>query len=508
MLERELRIFADAVNHPGNVKLTYQFLDPAEDSGQIGRLVNQYDVTSNRQVLIIYRDRQFILDDRDLFELFPDRSRMADFRTNWQTSFERFGAQVPPPPKTDQEAFDVLQDFISRSPGVVEQMETYLALRPKGDFQQKMTEAILRVIQDKQEKMLQRICFTQGHGEASVYPDQAASRKAHGLRRMLRRVNFVVDQIDDLQSPPDCSLLVIAGATQPFSPEEVDVIDQYIQSGGKVLALIDPANDGNLDQLFARYGITSPDNQALAYAQSAMGMGAPQIETKVGAALSNPQSWQLQHEILDGAANWARAKGRRGFIVADGVRQVQKRPDADEITDYILTELLNVPRGYTAGDDTSPVPTSIQGRLQSPYCFAVIAEKLQPAPSDAPAPKPSFANVDHAGGKLLVIGDSDFFTDKTMVLGYALTGQPTTAELFQYPQASNDDFAFIAMSYLAGIPPQVAQVASNQPTIYVSEQMTQAYKDQRKSIGLRLWVVLPGLLLLAGLGVWIARRSA
>ncbi|NIA06345.1 MAG: ABC transporter permease [Actinobacteria bacterium] len=501
LLERELRIFAEAVNHPGNVKLTYQFLDPAEDSGQIGRLINQYDVGSNRQVLLVYRNRQYILDDRDLFELFPDKSRMAEFRTNWQTMFERSGAQIPPPPKTNEQAFMMLEKWVENSPAVAEQAESYLALRAKGDFQQKMTEAVLRLVQ---EDKIQQVCFTQGHGEVSLLGGQGNPNKANGLRRMLRQYNYVVKEIKETQIPPNCAVLVILGPTKRFSAKEIDTIDQYIKGGGKVFVLIDPGHDGGLGKLFGRYGITSPDNQAVAFNQSNTGGG--QLETKVGVSLQ-PRGWQQRHPIVEYAWKGAQARGRRGFIVADGVRQVQKRPDADEIKDYFVTELLQVPQGYTASNDTSEVPTSMDGQTRGPYPFAVIAERLRVEPADGPRKKPTPDDVDHDAGKLLVIGDSDMFTDKPILLGYGLNGEPMTAELFHYPGASNDDLAPVAIGYLARNPEKVAEVTPKEHQIYVSDEMKKAYRDSRNSIGLLLWLVLPGVLLLAGLGVWIARRS-
>ena len=107
----------------------------------------------------------------------------------------------------------------------------------------------------------------------------------------------------------------------------------------------------------------------------------------------------------------------------------------------------------------------------------------------------------------MVIGDSDMFTDKPIMLGYGLCGQSMTAELFYFPGASNDDLALIAMGYLAGEAEKVAEVRPKAHQVYVSEEMRETYRDSRKSIGLLLWLVLPGVLLLAGLGVWIARRS-
>ena len=506
LLQRELRIFADAVNHPGNTKLAYRFLDPAEDSGQIGRLINLHDVGSNRQVLLLYRDRQYILDDRDLFELFPDRSRMAEFLTDWQTKFERFGSQFPAPPKTEEEAFSKLENWLDKSPGMAEQAESYLALRAKGDFQQRMTEAIIRLVQDDK---LQRIYFTQGHGEANLLGGDGKADNAHSLRRVLRQANYMVLQIeepitDQRQIPENCDLLVILGPSERFAAEEIDKIDKYISSGGKALILINPAHDGGLSSLFAKYGIKAPDNQAVTFNQQ----GQP--DTKVGVALQ-AFGGHRSHAIVGGASQVTQARGRRGFILADSVRQVQKHPQADEIEDYLITELLQIPPGHSASKDTSPTPSRTDTHLQAPYSFAVIAEKLQMPPAETTDQtrrrKPSPEDVDHEGGKLLVIGDSDMFTDKVIILGYGLGGQPMTAQLFSYPGGSNDDFALMAIGYLAGEPPEVEQISPKQHQVYVSDQMKATYQDSRELTSLVLWLLLPGVLLLAGLGVWIARRS-
>ena len=86
-------------------------------------------------------------------------------------------------------------------------------------------------------------------------------------------------------------------------------------------------------------------------------------------------------------------------------------------------------------------------------------------------------------------------------------GQQVMIPLFDYPGSSNDDFAFIALAYLAGDSPKVEQIAPRQHNVYVSEEMKTLYADSGKLTGLVLWLALPGLLLLAALAVWIVRRS-
>ena len=500
LLERELRIFAEAVNHPGNVKLAYQFLDPTEDDGQIGQLINRYDVMSNRQVLLVYRNRQYILDDRDMFELFPDMSRMAELRASWRTTFERMGAMVSAPPKTDEDAYKWLA---SRPQGVLEQFENYLALRSKGDFQKVLTEGILRLVQDK----IQLICFTTGHGEASPLGGPGGSSSAGGLRRLLRQNNYAVEEIGPLtgqgEIPEDCSLLVVMGPGERFAAEEVAKIEAYLAGGGRVMALINPGHDGGLGRLFGKYGIKSPDNQALAYNQQG------QVENKVFLPLRTGQ-WQQLHPVVEGAWLWAEGMGRRGIVLAEGVRQVRKDVEA-QISGYLITELLNVPQGYLASEDTGPNPKRTVGKTRGPYPFAVVAEKLLEEPADEQPSetdgKESVQDVDQQGDKLLVIGDADMFSDKEIVQGQDFRGSPVKLPLFRYPGGSNEDLALMAVGYMAGVPAEMPQIEKEQPKVYVTEDMKLAYGDLRPLTSLVLWLILPGTLLLLGLGVWIARRS-
>ena len=502
LLERELRIFADSVNHPGNVKLAYEFLDPTQDDGQIGQLINRHDVGSNRQVLLVYRNRQYLLDDRDMFELFPDMSRMAEFRANWRTMFERMGAGIPAPPKTDQDAYDLL---VKLPQGVAEQAENYMALKSKGDFQGLLTEAILRLVQNK----IQLICFTTGHGETSPLGGSGGSSSAGGLRRLLRQSNYAVEEIEDLTGegsiPRNCSLLVVMGPRERFAAEEMAKIREYLQDRGRVMVMINPGSDGGMGRLFAEYGIVSPDNQAVTYDRQG------QLDTNVILGLPRP-TWQQPelHPILGGSSQGAQGQGRGGFVIAQSVREVRRDAET-QIESYLVTKLLDVPQGYIGGEDTSAKPKGVVGAKRGPYPFAVIAEKLRDRSTGEEGTgdkeKPGIWDVDQEGSKLLVIGDSDLFSDAEIVQGQDFRGSPVKVPLLRFPGGSNEVLALAAMGYTAGAPAEMPEIKKEQPKVYVTDVMKKAYKDSRKLTGLVLWLGLPGVLLLLGLGVWIARRS-
>ena len=106
------------------------------------------------------------------------------------------------------------------------------------------------------------IGFLQGHGELTggvLYDIQRALQETYSLEYVT-----IDGQIQSLtvhhQSPADSSqysffnlydLLIVAKPTQPFSEQDLYILDQYIMYGGKVLWLLD-ATDADIDSLSSR----------------------------------------------------------------------------------------------------------------------------------------------------------------------------------------------------------------------------------------------------------------
>ncbi len=106
------------------------------------------------------------------------------------------------------------------------------------------------------------IGFLQGHGELTggvLYDIQRALQETYSLEYVT-----IDGQVQALtvhhQSPKDSSqysffnlydLLIIAKPTQPFSEQDLYILDQYIMYGGKVLWLVD-ATDADIDSLSSR----------------------------------------------------------------------------------------------------------------------------------------------------------------------------------------------------------------------------------------------------------------
>lgn len=86
-----------------------------------------------------------------------------------------------------------------------------------------------------------RVAFVEGHGERDPY-GSASYDMAHWVAQMEARGVDVtrVNLARDGGIATDISVLVLASPRSDFLPGEVDLINQYIESGGRLLWLVDP----------------------------------------------------------------------------------------------------------------------------------------------------------------------------------------------------------------------------------------------------------------------------
>lgn len=90
------------------------------------------------------------------------------------------------------------------------------------------------------------VYFTRGHGEMSWVGDDADNqlRSLRLLETFLRQQNYstrLLGVTEGLASaiPDDASAVIVAGPTQPFSPEETAALKNYVEAGGNLMVLLD-----------------------------------------------------------------------------------------------------------------------------------------------------------------------------------------------------------------------------------------------------------------------------
>ena len=103
--------------------------------------------------------------------------------------------------------------------------------------EREITSALIRVMSGTQRKAY----FVQGHGERDPMGESPLSYR--GVAQLLKGDNFGVETLALSQTknvPDDATVVIIAGPTADFLPEELEQIRQYLAKGGKLLLLLDP----------------------------------------------------------------------------------------------------------------------------------------------------------------------------------------------------------------------------------------------------------------------------
>jgi ABC-type uncharacterized transport system involved in gliding motility auxiliary subunit len=106
----------------------------------------------------------------------------------------------------------------------------------------------------KLERPQKVIYFTTGHGERAT--DGSGPADYGNLKTALQKDNFTVNTLNLLTSrtvPDDASEVVLGGPTNPLLQEEKDALKAYLDGGGKVIFLIGPGSQTDVNDLLQTY---------------------------------------------------------------------------------------------------------------------------------------------------------------------------------------------------------------------------------------------------------------
>ncbi len=200
-------------------RIKVRYFDPERNPVEAQQLIQQYQVSSTGQVVVVSGQDRRVIDSADLAE------------------FDYSGMQMGEAPK--------MTGF-------------------KGE--QLFTSALLQLAEGRKPKIL----FTTGHGERSL-----DDRQEHGLssiQDLLGRDNFELEEWASRTAaavPQGADLVVIAGPTSPFIESELKAFGTYLNGGGRMLVLIDPTLGQTpgaglvptgLNQWLAGYGVKLGDD--------------------------------------------------------------------------------------------------------------------------------------------------------------------------------------------------------------------------------------------------------
>jgi ABC-type uncharacterized transport system involved in gliding motility auxiliary subunit len=115
-----------------------------------------------------------------------------------------------------------------------------------------LTTGLIKLVQPNPRKAY----FTTGHQEHRI---DGFDQDSYGqIKSNLESRNFSVENLSLFTTPevpPDASMVVIAGPRVPFTDAEVQALGAYVDRGGDLMIMVDPAVDTGLAPLVNRWGI-------------------------------------------------------------------------------------------------------------------------------------------------------------------------------------------------------------------------------------------------------------
>ena len=351
--------------------------------------------------------------------------------------------------------------------------------RVTSDGEQELTNGLIKVIQGKTHK----VYFVQGHGERT--PEGSDRTGYSTITSSLKNDNFETDNVVLAQQksvPADGSVLVVAGPKTDFFPAEIDMLKPYLAKGGKILFLLDPPDRTdsppltNLIALIKDWGIDVGTNVVV----DVSGMGQ-----LLGTDVSVPVAAKYEtHPITDRfnlltaypvARSVSSIEGGVNGHSAQNLVDTSKNSWAETDIKRLMTS-GQVERETDKGD--KPGPVSLAAAVSA---TATDAPPQPPTPGDSPNNKP--ADAPKPETRMVVFGDSDFVTN-----GYL--GIPGNRDLF-----------LNSVNWLA----QQENLISIRPKD-PEDRRVSLTADQAKLIFWLSILIIPGLILAAGVQTWWRRR--
>ncbi len=270
--------------------------------------------------------------------------------------------------------------------------------------EQAISSAILSVTSDSQAK----VCFSQGHGEWVF--EGFGGRGLGSLKEGLVQDGYKVEAVVTTGAsrvPKGCDLLAVVGPAKAFMEEEAALLDAYLVRGGRLLLLLDPIIEGDrfgatgLEQLAARYGIKL--SRDVVFETDPRRLVSPSPFTFTASEFT-PHDSVKQLILPDSVGEDIKEQLGAYPVVFSMTRSLKLREGTDTVANVLArssasswgeVDLASIGTGES-------VPTKDQYDTVGPAAVAMAASL------------PSEGDKDE-GGRLVVVGDSDFLAEELFV---------------------------------------------------------------------------------------------
>jgi gliding motility-associatede transport system auxiliary component len=356
--------------------------------------------------------------------------------------------------------------------------------------EQDLTNGLIKVTHGQQNK----VYFVQGHNERSAEdsdPTGYATAVQFLTATSFAHDNIVLSQVRAI--PNDATLLAVAGPKSDFFPSEIDLLKGYLAKGGKVLFLLDPRDKTdapqltNVTALLKEWGIGVDDDVVINVPSDYAVKEGEAVDVGQLAALPNTDgTFVLAAKYLPHALTQGLGRVTVVFRMARSISALTDNASGHVAQNLIETTAsswgeTDIKRLTTGQVAREPSKGDKNGPLTVAAAVSAPATALDPA-----APKPDATNGADAPKRetrIAVIGDSDFATN-------GLIGAGRNADLFMN-----------AVNWLA----QQEDLIAIRPKDPEDRRITLTAEQERRIFFLTVLIV-PGLVLLAGVQTWWRRR--
>jgi len=320
-----------------------------------------------------------------------------------------------------------------------------------------LTNTIIKV----QRTEAKKIYFVQGHGEKD--PADSEKNGYAAAKKALEDQGFKVDAVNLASTgkvPADAKVLVLAGATTEPFPQELLFLNDFLNNGGGLLVMVDPEPAPSLEGFLKPWGVTVDNDMILDVS------GAGRL---MGAGPSIPLVLRYEnHKITERFRSMtfyplARSVQPSKDSVSGVTAETLFRSNPDSWGETNLKELRNSKAAFDEKTD-----------IKGPLSMAVaLTKEVKPASDKGPATK----------ARMVVVGNSSF---------------PINA---YFPAQGNGNLFLNMVSWLA----QDEDLISIRPKSPQDRRILLS-ESQQSMLRLVAVILIPGVVLVAGIFVWIRRR--
>ncbi len=324
------------------------------------------------------------------------------------------------------------------------------------------TSAIIKVTSDKPRVVL----FLSGHRERD--PNQFGDDGYSNVRQALEKDNYsVASQSLQITStiPASTTVVVLAGPRSALTDDELKALDAYLNQGGRLLLMSDPRQPDPAPSLLSKWGIKLDEDQVVDPAVFLQGTSP--LFPAVVQYTSSPITQKMTGLLTV-------------FPIVRSVRRMEPAPA--NLSPQTLAQSSAQSWGETNFDPNVPARYDEGKDLKGPLDLAVSVEGTAPISPTTPATTTESTRKT----RIVVIGTSELVSNRIV---QSLRG------------AGNVDLFLNAINWLA----EEEALISIRPTPPDQRFVTMT-GNQLQLVFVLAVLMLPGLVLVAGLSVWWRRR--